>query len=121
MVPPSTGSSVSASAGIGTHRTRTGPIHGRISPFGSIYDSESSKRRARMSPFQSAPVFVPRATVLAMCGIVGYAGSRPALNIVVDGLRRLEYRGYDSAGVAILDGEGELVTEKRAGKLANLE
>ena len=56
-----------------------------------------------------------------MCGIVGYAGNRPALNIVVDGLRRLEYRGYDSAGVAILAGEGELVTEKRAGKLANLE
>jgi glutamine---fructose-6-phosphate transaminase (isomerizing) len=56
-----------------------------------------------------------------MCGIVGYAGSRPALNIVVDGLRRLEYRGYDSAGVAILGAEGELVTEKRAGKLANLE
>jgi glucosamine--fructose-6-phosphate aminotransferase (isomerizing) len=56
-----------------------------------------------------------------MCGIVGYAGSRPALNIVVDGLRRLEYRGYDSAGVAILDGAGSLVAEKRAGKLANLE
>jgi glucosamine--fructose-6-phosphate aminotransferase (isomerizing) len=56
-----------------------------------------------------------------MCGIVGYAGSRPALNIVVDGLRRLEYRGYDSAGVAILDDDGDLVTEKRAGKLANLE
>ncbi|GAA1032268.1 glutamine--fructose-6-phosphate transaminase (isomerizing) [Virgisporangium ochraceum] len=59
--------------------------------------------------------------MLAMCGIVGYAGCRPALNIVVDGLRRLEYRGYDSAGVAIVDGEGDLVTEKRAGKLANLE
>jgi len=56
-----------------------------------------------------------------MCGIVGYAGCRPALNIVVDGLRRLEYRGYDSAGVAILDGGGALLAEKRAGKLANLE
>jgi glutamine---fructose-6-phosphate transaminase (isomerizing) len=56
-----------------------------------------------------------------MCGIVGYAGCRPALNIVVDGLRRLEYRGYDSAGVAILDGAGSLFAEKRAGKLANLE
>ena len=38
--------------------------------------------------------------VRAMCGIVGYAGARPALDIVLDGLRRLEYRGYDSAGVA---------------------
>jgi glucosamine--fructose-6-phosphate aminotransferase (isomerizing) len=56
-----------------------------------------------------------------MCGIVGYAGARPALGIVVDGLRRLEYRGYDSAGVAVLDGAGALVAEKRAGKLANLE
>ena len=55
-----------------------------------------------------------------MCGIVGYAGARPALGIVLDGLRRLEYRGYDSAGVAIIT-DGRLVTEKRAGKLANLE
>src|SRR3569833_506679 len=54
-----------------------------------------------------------------MCGIVGYAGARPALGIVLDGLRRLEYRGYDSAGVAIVN--GELLTCKRAGKLANLE
>ncbi|MFB9237428.1 glutamine--fructose-6-phosphate transaminase (isomerizing) [Plantactinospora siamensis] len=55
-----------------------------------------------------------------MCGIVGYAGGRPALGIVLDGLRRLEYRGYDSAGVAVICAD-ELLTEKRAGKLANLE
>jgi glucosamine--fructose-6-phosphate aminotransferase (isomerizing) len=55
-----------------------------------------------------------------MCGIVGYAGGRPALGIVLDGLRRLEYRGYDSAGVAVVV-DGALRTEKRAGKLANLE
>ncbi|RKR90134.1 glucosamine--fructose-6-phosphate aminotransferase (isomerizing) [Micromonospora pisi] len=55
-----------------------------------------------------------------MCGIVGYVGARPALNIVLDGLRRLEYRGYDSAGVAIVC-DDELLTEKKAGKLANLE
>ncbi|MBN1174654.1 MAG: glutamine--fructose-6-phosphate transaminase (isomerizing), partial [Micromonosporaceae bacterium] len=54
-----------------------------------------------------------------MCGIVGYVGSRSALGIVIDGLRRLEYRGYDSAGVAIID--NGLLTEKRAGKLAVLE
>ena len=60
------------------------------------------------------------ATLPAMCGIVGYVGARPALNIVLDGLRRLEYRGYDSAGVAVID-DGALLTEKRAGKLANLE
>src|SRR5262245_42652057 len=56
----------------------------------------------------------------AMCGIVGYTGARPALGIVLDGLRRLEYRGYDSAGVAVID-EGTLLTCKRAGKLANLD
>jgi glucosamine--fructose-6-phosphate aminotransferase (isomerizing) len=55
-----------------------------------------------------------------MCGIVGYVGSQPALQVVVDGLRRLEYRGYDSAGVALVAG-GRLETRKRAGKLANLE
>ncbi|MEE3918561.1 hypothetical protein V2I01_08560 [Micromonospora sp. BRA006-A] len=51
---------------------------------------------------------------------MGYAGARPALGIVLDGLRRLEYRGYDSAGVAVVC-EDELLTEKKAGKLANLE
>jgi glucosamine--fructose-6-phosphate aminotransferase (isomerizing) len=55
-----------------------------------------------------------------MCGIVGYVGNRPALSIVLDGLRRLEYRGYDSAGVAIINND-MVLTEKRAGKLANLE
>src|SRR4051812_13142272 len=55
-----------------------------------------------------------------MCGIVGYVGEQPALDVVMQGLRRLEYRGYDSAGVAILDG-GALSVERRAGKLANLD
>ncbi|WP_127499749.1 glutamine--fructose-6-phosphate transaminase (isomerizing) [Actinoplanes solisilvae] len=55
-----------------------------------------------------------------MCGIVGYVGGRPALSIVLDGLRRLEYRGYDSAGVAVVE-DGTVLTQKKAGKLANLE
>jgi glucosamine--fructose-6-phosphate aminotransferase (isomerizing) len=54
-----------------------------------------------------------------MCGIVGYAGHRQALDVVIEGLRRLEYRGYDSAGVAVI-GVGEMLTEKRKGKLGNL-
>ena len=54
-----------------------------------------------------------------MCGIVGYVGGRQALDVVVGGLRRLEYRGYDSAGVAIISG-GKLACTKRAGKLGNL-
>lgn len=56
-----------------------------------------------------------------MCGIVGYVGYRDALSVVVAALRRMEYRGYDSAGVAILDGAGGIAVEKRAGRLANLE
>jgi glutamine---fructose-6-phosphate transaminase (isomerizing) len=54
-----------------------------------------------------------------MCGIVGYVGPDQALPIILEGLKRLEYRGYDSAGVAVLD--GGLTVVKRAGKLANLE
>ncbi|GII90815.1 glutamine--fructose-6-phosphate transaminase (isomerizing) [Sinosporangium siamense] len=53
-----------------------------------------------------------------MCGIVGYVGARQALDVVVEGLARLEYRGYDSAGVALVGDEIEI--EKRAGKLRNL-
>ncbi|MGY1695741.1 MULTISPECIES: glutamine--fructose-6-phosphate transaminase (isomerizing) [unclassified Geodermatophilus] len=59
-----------------------------------------------------------------MCGIVGYVGPKNALDVVLEGLRRLEYRGYDSAGVAVRVGgpdSGELATAKKAGKLANLE
>nr|WP_275296219.1 glutamine--fructose-6-phosphate transaminase (isomerizing) [Jiangella ureilytica] len=59
-------------------------------------------------------------TVTAVCGIVGYTGHREALDVVVEGLRRLEYRGYDSAGVAIV-ADGALASAKRAGKLVNLE
>jgi glucosamine--fructose-6-phosphate aminotransferase (isomerizing) len=56
-----------------------------------------------------------------MCGIVGYVGPQSALSVVLEGLRRLEYRGYDSAGVALLDGAGGLLTERKAGALSNLE
>ncbi len=55
-----------------------------------------------------------------MCGIVGYVGHQQAQDVVVEGLRRLEYRGYDSAGVALVC-DGEIASAKRAGKLANLE
>ena len=56
-----------------------------------------------------------------MCGIVGYTGPNPALSRVIEGLRRLEYRGYDSAGVALVAKQGEkLLVAKKAGKLNNL-
>ncbi len=55
-----------------------------------------------------------------MCGIVGYVGDNKSLEVLLGGLKRLEYRGYDSAGVAIIDSDGHLGTRKRAGKLGVL-
>ncbi|MBU1919216.1 isomerizing glutamine--fructose-6-phosphate transaminase, partial [bacterium] len=55
-----------------------------------------------------------------MCGIIGYAGSRDSISILISGLKRMEYRGYDSAGVAVIGANG-IEIEKDAGKVANLE
>jgi glucosamine--fructose-6-phosphate aminotransferase (isomerizing) len=56
-----------------------------------------------------------------MCGIVGYVGRGAACEVVMDALRRMEYRGYDSSGLALVDGDGKLTVRRRAGRLANLE
>ncbi|HEY7365660.1 MAG TPA: glutamine--fructose-6-phosphate transaminase (isomerizing) [Methylomirabilota bacterium] len=56
-----------------------------------------------------------------MCGIVGYVGGKSAVGIIVDGLKRLEYRGYDSAGVAVLGGDGQLQVRRAAGRIKTLE
>ena len=55
-----------------------------------------------------------------MCGIVGYIGPQEACPILMEGLSRLSYRGYDSAGVAILDTEGKINIHKAKGRLENL-
>ena len=52
-----------------------------------------------------------------MCGIVGYVGKQDAWPIIYEGLRRLEYRGYDSAGIAIVNGQGDLQVRKTVGKV----
>ena len=66
----------------------------------------------------------PLGRLQPMCGIVGYVGRQQPngkpLEVVLEGLRRLEYRGYDSAGVALVGLDGVLVTAKKAGKLVNL-
>jgi glucosamine--fructose-6-phosphate aminotransferase (isomerizing) len=56
-----------------------------------------------------------------MCGIVGYIGSKPPVPVIIEGLRRLEYRGYDSAGIAVAGGEHGLELRRAPGKLRNLE
>src|SRR3989442_12034928 len=55
-----------------------------------------------------------------MCGIVGYVGHRSATDVILDGLQRLEYRGYDSAGLAVLNGHG-LEIRRHPGKIRGLE
>jgi glucosamine--fructose-6-phosphate aminotransferase (isomerizing) len=56
-----------------------------------------------------------------MCGIVGYVGKKPVVPLIIDGLRKLEYRGYDSAGIAVVDAERRLHLRRAEGKLRNLE
>src|SRR5271170_3185853 len=76
----------------------------------------------RVPPTRGSPS--PRGgctTLVRMCGIVGYVGQRPAFAVVMDALRRMEYRGYDSSGIALVDGNGTLTVRRRAGRLANLE
>ena len=56
-----------------------------------------------------------------MCGIVGYVGSKKAQDFLISGLKRLEYRGYDSAGIVTLSDEGKATLIRAKGKIANLE
>src|ERR1700692_4309334 len=56
-----------------------------------------------------------------MCGIVGYIGPNKVVPVIVEGLRKLEYRGYDSAGIAVVTQEGKLEIRRAPGKLRNLE
>lgn len=55
-----------------------------------------------------------------MCGIVGYIGNKNAFQILIKGLQRLEYRGYDSTGIAILDDKNEIIIKKKKGKVKDL-
>src|SRR5580658_7183375 len=63
----------------------------------------------------------PASTLLHMCGIVGYIGPKPCVPVIMEGLARLEYRGYDSAGIAVAGGPEGLQLRRAPGKLRNLD
>jgi glucosamine--fructose-6-phosphate aminotransferase (isomerizing) len=77
----------------------------------------SARHRHRAWPGRDAGCII----LVRMCGIVGYVGQAPACRVVMDALRRMEYRGYDSSGIALVDGDGRLAVCRRAGRLDNLE
>jgi len=66
-------------------------------------------------------VLISKPNYIYMCGIVGYIGAREAFPILIEGLKRLEYRGYDSAGVALINSDHEMSIYKEKGKVSNLE
>jgi hypothetical protein len=79
---------------------------------------DSNHLHAASANFYDFAVFdLARSTVCDMCGIVGYVGHRRACDVVIGALRRMEYRGYDSTGVALV-GRGTLTVRRRAGRLA---
>ena len=55
-----------------------------------------------------------------MCGIIGYIGNKPAVGVILEGLKRLEYRGYDSAGIAVVN-DSQMYIRRASGKVRNLE
>src|SRR5205085_1152876 len=79
-----------------------------------------ARRRAGTSPAVFAPAARGSGVTPPMCGIIGYIGAKQVVPVLIDGLRRLEYRGYDSAGVAVVR-NGEIELRRSAGKLARLE
>src|SRR5512140_1903875 len=80
----------------------------------------SSREEAPHTAAAGRPRWTRRRRADRMCGIVGYVGPREATPVLIDGLRRLEYRGYDSAGVAVLGDDGSIQVSRSEGKLRNL-
>src|SRR3954463_4935988 len=76
-----------------------------------------SPRASRRSP----PGFAASSRSIRMCGIIAYVGRKVVQPLLIEGLKRLEYRGYDSAGVAVIDGKGQLHVRRAVGRISVLE
>src|SRR4029079_13818353 len=73
-------------------------------------------RRSPWPPYESEGV-----SGIAMCGIVAYVGRKIAQPLLIEGLKRLEYRGYDSAGIAVIDSDGQMHIRRAVGRISVLE
>ena len=109
-----------------THSTRSAGVRTCVAPCmrarATMRPREEYACRIRTDSHQSAACSARHSQTggALMCGIIGYTGERDAAPLLLDGLQRLEYRGYDSAGIAVIDSGGKIHIAKGAGKLSAL-
>src|SRR6187551_2839856 len=101
-----------------TYRRGRSASRADVNPSSTAGSSDGSRLPRTKTPLLERTRGNPR--IDHMCGIIGYIGSKPVVPVLIDGLRRMEYRGYDSAGVALVSPEG-ISLRRSAGKLVNLE